>query len=141
MNRLNPILSNWLISPTAFSSSVWAAAPKKLFGLQDQRLSMVLLCFCFSMVCVQHSSTRTHFDTHVGLNSALAQGVGYWITHINGLVATLDLPVGSPQTALAPSDPFSSVNIILHGNISKYIEVIHGNMFPLIDTVIILNFV
>jgi len=135
MNRLNPIVSNWLISPTAFPNAVWVAAPKKLFGLRGPLLSMVLLCFCFSTVCAQHNWTRTHSDTHVDLSGALAQGIGYWITHPNGSVATLDLPAGSSQTALASSDPFSSVNIILHGKISRYIEVIHGNMFPLIDTV------
>ena len=124
MNRLNPIVSNWLISPTAFPNAVWAAASKKLFGLQAQRLSMVFLCFCFSTVCTQHNWIRTHSDTHVDLSGALAQGIGYWITHLNGSVATFDLPAGSSQTALASSDPFSRVNIILH-----------GNMFPLIDTV------
>ena len=84
MNRLNPIVSNWLISPTAFSNAVWAAASKKLFGLRGPLLSMILLCFCFSTVCAQHNWTRTHSDTHVDLSGALAQGIGYWITHLNG---------------------------------------------------------
>ena len=81
MNRLNPIVSNWLISPTAFSNSVWAAAPKNYLAYKAQRLSMVLPCFRFSTVYGQHNWTRAHSDTHVGLNSALAQSVGYkgWI--------------------------------------------------------------
>jgi len=135
MNRLKPIVSNWLISPTAFSNSVWAAAPKKLFGLHAQGLSMVLLYFCFSTVCAQHNWIRTHSDTHVDLSGVLAQGVGYWITHLNGSVATFELPAGSTQTALASFDPFPRVNIIFYGKISRYIDVIHGNMFPLIDIV------
>ncbi len=77
MSRLNPIVSSWLILPTAFSSAVWAAAPKKLFGLQAQLLSMVLLCFCFSAVCAQHNGTRTYSDSHVGLSGGLVQGVGH----------------------------------------------------------------
>jgi len=81
MNRLNPIVSYWQIPPTDFSNSVWAAAPKKLFGLQAQRLIMVLLCFWFSRVGAQHNWARTHSDTHVGLNGVLAHGVGYWIIH------------------------------------------------------------
>ena len=79
MNRLNPIVSSWLISPTAFSNSVWAAVSKKLFGLQTRLLSMVFLCFCFSAVYGQHDWSRTLSDTDVGLSGALAQGVGYWI--------------------------------------------------------------
>jgi len=127
MNRLNPIVSNWLISPTAFSNAVWAAASKKLFGLRGLLLSMVLLCFCFSTVCAQHNWIRTHSDTHVDLSGALAQGVGYWITHLNGSVATLELPAGSRLTALAPSDPFSRVNIILHGNIFLLIDTVRAS--------------
>jgi hypothetical protein len=34
------------------------------------------------------------------LNGVLKQGIGYWIIHHNGSVATLDLPTGSSQTAL-----------------------------------------
>jgi len=77
MNRLNPIVSYWLIPPTDFSNSVWVAVPEKLFGLQAQRLSMGLLCFCFSRVGAQYNWTRTHSDTHVGMKGALAHGAGY----------------------------------------------------------------
>ncbi len=45
----------------------------------------------------------------VGLNDNLTQGLGYWVIHLNGSAVSLNMPVGSTQTPITPSN--TCVNI------------------------------
>ncbi|MCK5830395.1 MAG: hypothetical protein KAH20_08840 [Methylococcales bacterium] len=64
----------------------------------------------------------------IGLKGNLAQGVGYWVIHLNGSTATLDLPVGSTQTTTTASAQCASSSKCYQISLASKSGLVQWNM-------------